>query len=319
VGGLHAIALLAVSQGVASVPVSMVHLVSVWLAVVSDSAYALVIGTLLAGGWLGASSDANVRLLRRLLLSSVVVLILAHLVHPWFLAASMSGSDDFGVNLRIVPMMLSSTHQGVLWYVNSAGLAVLLAVTLAGRVRKNTLWIAVTLVSLLLIAFAKAASGHAGDEGDFGLLEVCQLLHILATGIWSGAILVSGFAIIPRLFGSDGLAALWSYAGSLSKTVTWALGVLIVSGIYASDKELNNSLAALGTSTWGKILLIKLAFVGAAVVLGAMNRMLSLQRPATEERSLLLKRLLFTEALLMGCILCLSGLLGTTAPPMSDM
>jgi putative copper resistance protein D len=319
VGGLHAIGLLVVSQGVASVPVSMVHLLSVWLAVVSDSAYALVVGTLLAGRWLGASSDATVRLLRRLLLSSEVVLIMAHLVHPWFLAASMSGSDDFGVNLHIVPMLLSSTHQGTLWYITSAALVALVAVTLASRARKSILGISVTLGSLLLIAFAKAASSHAGDEGDFTLQELSQLLHILATGVWSGAILVSGFAMIPRLFRDGSLAALWSYAGSLSKTVTWALAALIVSGIYTSDRELNNSLSALWTSTWGKILLIKLAFVGAAIVLGAMNRLLCLQRPATQERARLLKRLLLTEALLMGCILCLSGLLGSTAPPMSDM
>jgi putative copper resistance protein D len=328
-----AMSLIAAGPIAVNLAVSAVHLLSVWLAVFSDAAYALVIGTLLAGRWLVAAREHQVGdlslnqfLLRRLLLPSVAVLILAHLVHPWFLAASMSGSDDFRTNLGTIPMILSSTHQGTLWYVNSAALIALVAVTVVGRVRRNGVVAAVIFATLCLIAFAKAASGHAADEGDFTLLELCQLVHILATAIWAGAILVSGLVVAPRLSRcaprlsrSAGFAALWSYAGLLSKTVTWALGALLVSGIYTSDRELGNSLTALRTSAWGKILLIKLAFVVAAIALGAMNRLLCLKRPATAERSLLLRRLLMTEALLMVCILCLSGLLGSTAPPMAEM
>jgi putative copper resistance protein D len=327
-----AMSLIAAGPIAVNLAVSAVHLLSVWLAVFSDAAYALVIGTLLAGRWLVAAREhqvgdlsLNQSLLRRLLLASVAVLILAHLVHPWFLAASMSGSDDFRTNLGTIPMILSSTHQGTLWYVNSAALLVLVTATVVGRVRRIG-GIGVTFIALGLIAFAKAASGHAADEGDFTLLELCQLVHILATAIWAGAILVSGLVVAPRLSRcaprlsrSAGFAALWSYAGLLSKTVTWALGALLVSGIYTSDRELGNSLTALRTSAWGKILLIKLAFVVAAIALGAMNRLLCLKRPATAERSLLLRRLLMTEALLMVCILCLSGLLGSTAPPMAEM
>jgi len=178
-------------------------------------------------------------------------------------------------------------------------------------------WIAFAAISL--IAFIKAASGHAADLGDFTLTEIAQFLHILSTAIWAGAILVSGFFIMNQLARHVTHASLWIYGSKLSKTVTWALIVLLLSGIFTSDRELNNSLPALLSSTWGKILLIKITFVLIALFLGAMSRFLCLQRAATNARAILLARLLLTEAVVMLCVLCLSGLLANTAPAMALM
>src|SRR5207247_3833820 len=98
-----------------------------------------------------------------------------------------------------------------------------------------------------------------------------------------------------------------------------ALIALLVSGIFTADKELNNSLPALWTSAWGKILLIKVAFVLVALFLGSASRFLCLQRSATGKRAALLVRLLFVEAVVMLFVLCLSGLLANTAPAMANM
>ena len=311
-----------------------VHLLTVSLSVLSDGAYALTIGTLLAWYWLGASDPLashtpegsrsstpqalSLASQRNLLRASISVLIITHLVRPWFLAASMSGSNSFTTNLHLVPTILSSTHQGALWYLNSVALLTL-ALGRGSRRRPPTPvgpWVA--LASIILLAFVKAASGHAGDEGDFTLIEFCQLLHVLSTAIWAGAILISGFLVAPRLCEIANMAKLWGYAARLSTTVTWSLATLVISGIYTSDRELNNSLSAVRTSTWGNILLAKLIVVAAAILLGAANRFLCLRRTPSPHRAQLVKRLLFTEALLMVCILGLSGLLGNTAPPMSD-
>nr|WP_255550760.1 CopD family protein [Granulicella sp. dw_53] len=228
----------------------------------------------------------------------------------------MSGSTGFAENLALAPTILSSTHQGTLWYLNSLGLAILLVTVLLGR-KPVAIWSAIG--ALCLIAFAKAASGHAADQGDFTLTELTQLLHILATAVWAGSVLISGLIILPRLARHAGIATLWTYGNRLSQTVTWALIVLVLSGIYTSDRELNNSLPALWTSTWGKILLIKVAFVLAALSLGATSRLFCLQRPATGRRTTLLLRLILAEAIVMVFILCLSGLLANTAPPMANM
>jgi putative copper resistance protein D len=298
------------------------------LTILSDTAFAVIVGTFLAGRWLDAPGFAPdhpafaahsfpVRARRRLMLLCTAVFTLVHVIHPWFLAASMSGSNNFASDLSLVPTILSSTHQGTLWYINSVAIAVLLVGTLSitSTSKRAATWAAV--VSLLALAFTKAASGHAADDGDFTLAEFSQFLHILSTSVWSGCVLVSGLVVLPRLHRNTTAATLWSFGGRLSTTVTWALAALLVSGIYTSDRELNNTLSELWTSSWGKILIVKIAFVLIAILLGAMGRFLCLGRPAEGERAALMVRLLFTEAAVMICILCLSGLLGNTAPAMS--
>jgi len=92
--------------------------------------------------------------------------------------------------------------------------------------------------------------------------------------------------------------------------------MLLVSGIYTSDRELNGSLRGLWTSAWGRILVAKVTLALLALVLGALNRF-TLKRPPTAGRPALLATCLRMEATVMVLILCLSDLLANTAPPMA--
>jgi copper resistance protein D len=169
----------------------------VLIAAVSDVSYALIVGTCLAASWLDASWRAEgfpsalqrkpASALPRMRLVCFAVLAACYLVRPWLIAASMSGSSGFAA-LPFVPDVLSSTRQGVLWYVNSVALAALIATDLTGSrlVRPIVTW--TVLVSLCVLAATKAASSHAADNGDFTLVEISQLFHLLATAVWAGAI-----------------------------------------------------------------------------------------------------------------------------------
>ncbi|MCU1324287.1 MAG: copper resistance family protein [Acidobacteriaceae bacterium] len=310
-----------------------VLILSVLLSIVTDSAFALIVGTLLTGRWLEATESAaelsagsaipiqsafTLRARRSLLLGCALVLAFAQAVRPWFLAASMSGSSSLHGNLALIPTILSSTHQGTLWYLNAAAIAAFLMATVFVRIGSTpAVWISLTCI--VVLAFGKAATGHAADQGDFTLVEILQTIHILATAIWSGTILVSGLLIVPRFAQQRGPAAVWNYTRRLSKSATYALIAVLVSGIYTSDRELNNTLNGLWSSTWGKILIAKVAFVLLALCLGAISRFRYLGAEATPGRSAQLVRLLASEAVVMIVILSLSGLLGSNAPPMSEM
>jgi putative copper resistance protein D len=298
-----------------------VHQLSILLSIASDLAYAVILGLLLARRWLTASLTHLERpsqlTLRNLLLTALAVFTLAHIARPWFLAASMSGSNAFRENLALVPSILTATHQGKLWFLNTLAIALLLVSLLIRRTKASTV---LAVVSVLLIACLKSSSSHAGDEGDFTLLESLQSLHILATAVWSGAILVSGLLVLPRL---RNLApeTVWHFATQLSRTATVAVAAVFATGLYTSDRELNVPLAALWhtlvPSLWGKVLLAKILVVLLALALGAGNRLLCLARSATAARVTLLSRLLLAEAWTMLLVLALSGLLGNTSPPMS--
>jgi putative copper resistance protein D len=294
---------------------------NIFFSVLSDSGYAVSCGCLLAIRWLNdAATEINqLRILRRVFLACVTALALGQVVRPWFSAASMSGSDSFAGNLALVPDILSSTHTGHVWYIGSLGLVALLAtVFFAGRqVKTATGWLFA--VSLFLIGCAKAASGHAAGDGDFTLAEFSMLLHVAGTAVWAGTVIASGFIVVPGLAKLPELVALWIYARLLSRTVTWALIAILLSGIYTSWRELNGSLSGLWSSGWGRILLTKIAFVSVALALGAISRFKCVQCPASSERAKLMVRLLWAEALIMVVILCLSGLLANTAPAMAEM
>ena len=302
----------------------MVPALGVLIAVLSDSSYAVIIGSSLAVLWLQAVAVSEFvdggltpnfdTQLRRVWTVSASVLIICHLVRPWFVASTMSGSTSFVEVCGLIPTILSSTRQGGLWFANSAALAVLLA----GRwvTGKWPLAIAawIQIGALGVLAATKAASSHASEEGDFSLPEICQFLHLIATAVWSGSIIVSGLVVVPGLAASGKAPALWSYGRRLSKFVTWALGVLVLSGLYISWRDMHGALSGLWTSSWGKILITKVAFVGLAALLGSLTRFRCLGRPADSERATIMRNLLRAEAAVMVTILFISGLLANTNP-----
>jgi copper resistance protein D len=288
---------------------------------VSDTALALVVGCSLAGRWLpessGSPSAEVIRSLGRICLAAVAALILSHAIRPWFVAASMTGSNSLAGNFALFPDILNSTHQGSLWYLNSLGLALLLAGLLISRLSDQVRG-PLLLVSILIVASAKAASGHAANEGDFTLAEFSMLLHILGTATWAGLVIVSGLVVIPWLARVSDLAALWRYGGFLSRTVTWALFCLLASGGFTSNRELDGSLEGLWLSRWGWTLMVKGGFVLLALTLGSLTRFQCLRRPASSPRAVLMGRLVKIEALSMLVILCLSAILAGTPPPSSE-
>lgn len=289
--------------------------------ILGDIAYVVFIGVLFAQRWLAAPAFLPVlpRLRsivnRRGLLAPLALLGFAHLVKPWFVASSMSGSTNFRENLLLVPSILSSTHAGKLWCLGS--FAILVLTFLIARSNRGVIWQWFAIGAICLLAFIKAGSSHAADEGDFTLTEMLQTVHILATATWAGPILLSGFAVLPNLVRTIPPALVWEYGKRLSRVATCSIGIIIVTGVYSSDRELSGTLSGLWMSTWGRILIVKVTFVLIALMLGAASRYLYLRNHATRERSCHLRNLVFSEAIAMLAILCLSGLLGNTAPAMA--
>jgi putative copper resistance protein D len=296
-----------------------VLLLNILLSAISDCAYTLAVGLTLAA-YFTSQSDKLVKL-RKWLLSTAAIMLIAQSLRPWFLAASMSGSSRFDENLTLIPSILSSTHQGELWKLNIIAIvALFVAIGWMRRRTHNTIYLAAS-ICLCIIAFIKAASGHAADNGDFTRLETLQWLHILATAVWAGTIIVTGLISLPTLTRSDpDNHAIWQHLQRISTTATYAIIVVLASGIYTADRELAAPLStlwsSLWTSTWGKILIAKVIVVLFALALGAMNRFICLTKDMSSQRITLSSRLLSIEAGAMLVVLSLSGWLGNTSPTM---
>ena len=278
--------------------------------ILSDGSFALIVGVLLAKCWLSHDPAAARVRPRRLAAGPLAVLVLSHLVRPWFLAASMGGSTRFREAMDLIPTVLSSTRQGRIWYAGCGALTCLVAAYFLRELRCT--WISTG--ALCVLAAIKAACGHASEAGDFSLPEIAQFLHIAAMSIWAGSIIVSGFFVVPFLKRLGGYGALWSYGGRLSQSVTYALIVLVGSGLYISWSDRHGAIGSIVTTTWGKTLLIKVTLAGLTAVLGSLVRFRCVKRPATAERSVMMMKLMRAEAVAMVVILCVSGLLANSNP-----
>ena len=233
---------------------------SVLLSAISDCAYALAVGVMLASSWLDAGKMLPARSVfsrahaRKWLIVLGILMAVVQTMRLWFLAAGMSGANLFRENLALIPSVLSSTHQGLLWKVNMAAVLAFLASSAAIGRRNNRVTHLLGLICLCAIAFTKAASGHAADNGDFTRQEMLQWVHIFSTAAWAGGVIVSGLIVLPPLVRTAASEMVWQYLRRLSKVATYAVLAVFVSGLYAADRELSGMFSGtvdryMGTNT----------------------------------------------------------------------
>jgi copper resistance protein D len=253
------------------------------MAALMNVAFAFAIGSALLDAWLAKEGGRAIAApshhawlrAQRSLVAAAIVLVLTDAGWLVYQAASMSGSNlasAFGV----VPTVLTQTHVGYAWSVAFGGAVLLLLAALFGRngsVGHALFWLAV-----ILIAAGKALLGHAADAGVWSAAAAIHMLHILATGVWGGLVLAGGFGVLPALDSSVARGALIRVAGQVSQVSLFALGFVVVTGALNAERGLGGSLAPLESSSWGHVLLLKLALVVLAIVLGGMNRMSVLPR-----------------------------------------
>jgi putative copper resistance protein D len=194
--------------------------------------------------------------------------------------------------------------------------------------RTKLLWIA----QAALAAGATASfvwTGHgAMNAGAAGVVHViADLLHLLAAGIWIGALLPLA-VLVSRSMRSrqaeDENATLLGL-NRFSAIGIWVVAVLVLSGIANSWFLIGPRWRALFTSGYGVALLVKLGLFGLMMVLAALNRyrttaalrntlaMRAAARPALGS----LKLTILSETGLAFLVLLAVSVLGTLAPPVS--
>jgi putative copper resistance protein D len=237
------------------------------LAAVQDIVFAAVTG-MFACGVMGQRSGLFAQDALRVWRSACAgVLALTALAYLWLQAAVMSGAP-FSEASPAVAAVLTESHFGVAW---STGFVGALVATLAGVPRKHGAPLHV--MGLVLWAAGKAATSHAADSGDFSSREVLHVIHLLATALWAGSVIVSGclltLAVRVRAAPSRQRVV---YCSALSYLATAALAIVLVTGFYNVLQDTARTGALVFTMPWGRVLLMKLTFVVLTIVLGGWNR-----------------------------------------------
>jgi putative copper resistance protein D len=277
----------------------------------SDFAYAAIAGVLLNRLWLGKISTCTQRLRICLAVCSAILLISLPLQYL-LLSASMTGDTSWADAWSVVGDV-AATHSGRAIIMGFCFVPLLLLFSLLPNSLKLTRSVLFGMGIEVGFIACRAFHGHAAADGDFTLREGIQFLHLSAIATWGGGIVIAGLITFPHLAARAEPDDAIQFGRRLSRTVTVALGVVILSGIYNSWKGLGGSLSTLPASAWGRMLLLKLFFV--LLVLGHGVRVRWLLRMSsswTPSQITMMQKWIRAEALFMlfvfGCSAWLANL-----------
>jgi copper transport protein len=230
-----------------------------------------------------------------------------------------------------IGQILTDTRWGRAWTIG-AGLALLAYVTeLVARRAPRGAWGAVPQLWGLALAPAGALvvtswAGHASSGADTTVSIAVDAVHNLASGLWIGG-LAALFALVVwparALSSSARVAAVAPAVVRFSSLAVGAVTVLVISGVYRALVELE-SLADLGSTDYGRALVVKLALFVALLGVGAYNRFVA--HPRLERAHLgladgdrgaasALVRTVRVELLLSAALLVSVGVLVSLPPP----
>jgi putative copper export protein len=209
--------------------------------------------------------DRARRLASRLLLPLLLLII----AHGALQVCSLLDPGD-AVTVDIVRSVLGEGPWAHAWLLQVAAAIVLLA-AFRFRVTRAS---AATLPGCVIVAvliWAQTGMGHSGtNRWPWPLGRILDGIHILGAGIWLGTLGVLAIAALPLLRREARLPALARVVRGFSIYARVGVALVVISGtiaalVYAGSIEL------LLASTWGRLLLIKLAGMLGVMALGWYN------------------------------------------------
>lgn len=191
------------------------------------------------------------------------------------LAASMMETPPWLVDREAVGMLLTGSSMGAAWKARMAALlvAVIAATIAAGR----GAWLAVVAIAAGVALSTLAWTGHgAAGEGAAGWVHlVADVLHLLASGAWVGALL-GLVLLVTRPADRVDVAHLTLTHRALhgfGRVGTIVVGAIVVTGLVNSWMLVGpGSVADLGTTLYGQLLVAKLVLFAAMLGLASLNR-----------------------------------------------
>ncbi len=279
-----------------------------------------------AFGLLGPRGTAEALPFRAILLAAGVAGILLSMIGLFALASSMAGVPILEVDRGTVAMLVTETAAGTAWIARNVALAGVLAISIScGHLGFARLAAAAGAGGIALATLAWSGHG-AMDEGGIGWLHlVANIAHLLAAGVWIGALLGLVLLVTRRRDIADGAHITLTHGAlqGFSRTGAVVVATLVISGLVNSWLLVGwAGLPLLSSTLYGQLLLAKLALFIGMLVLAAANRFRltpGLKRAVAGgdhgAAILALRRSLAAEAACAIAILAAVAWLGTLEPP----
>ncbi|KXV19173.1 copper resistance protein CopD [Acetobacter malorum] len=267
--------------------------------------------------------------LRPWLVASAALGLLFSAAWVVLMASSMAGTPAWPVDRDAIGALLTGSSIGAAWKLRmaaiiAAGLAAMLAARRGPWLRIVALCSAVALGTL-------AWTGHgAMDEAAIGWVHLtADILHLLGSGIWVGALLGLLLLVSRPATRVDAahLGLTHRALHGFGTVGTVVVATIVITGLVNGWMLVGvGNIASLGATLYGQLLLAKLALFAAMLGLASLNRFRltpAFERSiAASDHGRALGTLRISLAIETACVVAVLGLvawLGTLAPPASAM
>ena len=170
-------------------------------------------------------------------------------------------------------LLVTATTWGRMWQLQLlSGILAMVAFWIARARREARISWRFAAATALFCAIIPALSGHSAGVDRFHVLAVgADALHVISAGAWLGTL--GALVVVVRAAVKRGMVASDVLPGAVvafSPLALLSAGTLVGTGLFATWLHVG-SLGGLFGSTYGRILLVKVALVGIAAGLGAYN------------------------------------------------
>jgi len=176
----------------------------------------------------------------------------------------------------VVGIVLRQTRFGEAWMLRAV-LAAVLAICLLAQSRSGKHvfgWVGLVAAAAFMGTLAWAGHGAAAENLPFDVIHLpADILHLLATGAWLGALLPLVLLLVQTLGDdtSEGLAVARTAALRFSTLGITCVATLIVTGL-VNTWFLSGTIPALVGTRYGQLLLVKIALFCGMVAIANVNR-----------------------------------------------
>lgn len=270
-------------------------------------------------GPVGASLRSS-RLLLSVCAGAVVVGALVSLVAQ---TAMMAGDPSAAFDLDMLTSVVRESAFGLAIGVRVSAATAALAAAMAMRSGRGLWFVLSGLGAVVLASFAWSGHGAAEDGAVGHLHAAADVLHLLAAGVWLGALAAMSMMLVPARRGADIAATkvLHDALVAFSGVGAGVVATIIASGLINSWFLVGAGIWQLCRSIYGQLLVVKLLLFAGMLGLAALNRYRltpslanSLAAGNSPQVLITLRRSILIETAAGAAILVVVGLLGTLAP-----
>lgn len=285
-------------------------------AIFLNVAFAWLVGSCLARRWMwaaGVSKPDTEHLLGSTDIFAGALGVLAGCAGLWASAAVMGGVS-LAEAKDLVWQMLTLTSIGRAGYISLGALA--LAIVLRAY-RSTAVWREwAVLAALGVFAFVRASMGHAGENGYWTIPFAAEVVHLTAMGAWTGLVFVSAWKAMGAAVLQNNSNRMGRYLEAMSVAAMTAVLAIFATGLFNSWNRVGTVDNLVGGSLYTTALLVKVALVAVALLLGGYNKFFGLALARNSAHGLArVKLALALESIVLLAVLFAAAVLTAQQPP----